>query len=140
MNKFKVGDHVVLIAGPEKSNEVHVVTKSDNPTYPLRVAFYTYTEDGRLLTDSKGSYMRHATAEEMAASKKSNLLRRVDLVECRGALWVVYSEGEDFDGYYWIASLTGVPETHRIGINELTRVGSISKKAKRLEVQMESGK
>lgn len=140
MSKFKVGDYVVVIAGPDKSSEVHVVESSGNPTYPLRVAFCTYTEDGRLLTNSKGSYMRLATAEEIEASKKSNLLRRGDLVECRGVLCVVYSEGEDFDGYYWIASLTGIPETHRIGINELTRVGSISKKVNRLQAQMEDVK
>ena len=140
MSKFKVGDYVVVIAGPDKSSKVHVVESSGNPTYPLRVAFCTYTEDGRLLTNSKGSYMRLATIKEIAAMQKPKPLRRGDLVECRGVLWVVYSEGEDFDGYYWIASLTGIPETHRIGINELTRVGSISKKVNRLQAQMEDVK
>lgn len=35
MSKFKVGDHIVLIAGPDKGDEVRVVTKSDDRTYPL---------------------------------------------------------------------------------------------------------
>lgn len=81
--------------------------------------------------------MRHVTDDEIADQQKPKPIRRGDLVECRGALWVVYSEGEDFDGDYSIASLTGVSKTHRVGINELTRVGSISKKVKRLKAQME---
>ena len=70
-----------------------------------------------------------------AAAQKP--LRRGDLVMCRGVLWVVYSAGEDSDGEYWISSLTGDPASDYVTIDELTRIGSIRKKVKRLKAQME---
>ena len=135
--KFKVGDYVVLIAGPGKGDEVHVVTKSDNPAYPLRVHHYTHTEDGRFLLSSGRVCMRHATADEIAAQQKPNLPRRGDLVKCRDLLWIVYSEGEDSDGEYRLASLTGDPRVSFVTLNELSWAGSVRKKIKRVKKEME---
>lgn len=136
MNKFKVGDYVVVIAGPDKSSKVHVVESSGNPTYPLRVAFCTYTEDGRLLTNSKGSYMRLATIKEIAAMQKPKPIRRGDLVEFCGNIWVVIDAHLDHGGC-WIGAITGDPETRYSNASELTRVGSIRKKVNRLQAEME---
>lgn len=84
--------------------------------------------------DSWRSYVY--TPEPINRVPTQKPLCRGDLVEYRGALWVVYSNGEDFDGYYSIASLTGFARTHRTGINELTRIGTICKKVKRLKAQI----
>lgn len=135
--QFKVGDCVILIDGPDKSDEVHVVTGSYNPSYPLRAGSWTYTADGRLL--SSGSVcMRHATGDEIDAVKKPNLPRRGDLVKCRDLLWIVYSEGEDSDGEYRLASLTGDPRVSFVTLDELSWAGSVRKKIKRVKKEMKS--
>lgn len=130
---FKPGDKVVVIDGPQKSEKVRTLKNRVDSifftNFPVRIKNQHYDAKGNWYAGEKAC-LRHATAEEIAASKKPKQIRRGDLVECRGALWVVYSNGEDFNGDYSIASLTGIPQTHRVGINELTRVGSISKKAK----------
>lgn len=136
MNKFKVGDYVVAIAGPDKSSKVHVVESSGNPTYPLRVGPCAYTADGRLFTSSNSSCMRLATIKEIAAMQKPKPIRRGDLVEFCGNIWVVIDAHLDHGGC-WIGAITGDPETRYSNASELTRVGSIRKKVKQLKAQVE---
>lgn len=68
---------------------------------------------------------------------KPNLPRRGDLVKCRDLLWVVYSEGEDSDGEYRLASLTGDPRVSFVTLDELSWAGSVRKKIKRVKKEME---
>ena len=138
MSKFKVGDHIVLIAGPDKSDEVRVVTKSDDRTYPLRVDLCTYTEDGQLFAYGGGTCMRHATDDEIATQQKPKPIRRGDLVKYDGDICVVFGEGASHGGKYWIASLTGEPHYYWVRIDEFVRIGSIRKKIKQLQAQKES--
>lgn len=64
-------------------------------------------------------------------------LRRGDLVEFCGNIWVVI-DAHPAHGGYWIGAITGDPGTRYSNASELTRVGSIFKKVKRLEAQKES--
>lgn len=74
-----------------------------------------------------------------AAAQKP--LRRGDLVEYQGDICVVLSKGADRDGeYYGIAPLTGTFNYYWADIDDLTRIGSIRKKVKRLKAQMEDAK
>lgn len=84
--------------------------------------------------------LRLATAEEIAAAQKLKpLLRRGDLVEYDGRVCVV-AEIDPEDGDCWVAALTGEHGYDRVHAKELTRIGSIRKKVKRLRQQMEDGK
>ena len=69
------------------------------------------------------------TGPAPAAAQKP--LRRGDLVEFCGGIWVVFSE--DAYGEYGIATLTGDSNYYYADIDELTRIGSIRKKVKRLK-------
>lgn len=64
-------------------------------------------------------------------------LRRGDLVKYQGKIFMVISKGADPEGDYTIASLTGEPDFNWVKnwakIDELTRIGSIRKKVKRLK-------
>ena len=70
-----------------------------------------------------------------AAAKKP--IRRGDLVKYQGKIFLVISKGADPEGDYTIASLTGEPDFNWVKnwakIDELTRIGSIRKKVKRLK-------
>lgn len=68
-----------------------------------------------------------------AAAQKP--LRRGDLVMCRGQVGVVHEI--DRDGDYWVAMLTGDGGCVCRGAEDLTRVGSISKKVKQIKKEME---
>ena len=151
MSKFKPGDKVVLINVDQYSDimkqlmgKTLVVNSIDTDKcgceivcarVPGEEGWFLYSDDLRLVSEAQPE---PATEPAPAAAKKP--LRRGDLVECRGILWVVFSNGEQSDGDYWIASLTGDPETYYATIYELTRVGSIRKKIKRIKKEMEGGK
>ena len=69
-------------------------------------------------------------------------IRRGDLVEYCGDVCMVYRDKPDGDGNYAVLSLD---KNHVGGFvylqsNEMTRIGSIRKKLKRLRQQMEDGK
>lgn len=74
-----------------------------------------------------------------AAAKKP--IRRGDLVKYQGKIFMVISKGADPEGDYTIASLTGEPDFNWVKnwakIDELTRIGSIRKKVKRIKKEME---
>lgn len=134
--RFQVGDYVVVIAGPDKSDKVHVVTESGDSTYPLRVAFCTYTTDGRLLTCGTSSCMRHATIQEITAMQKPKVLHRGDLVEYLDEVWVVTHGTVPTDMFAKISSMTGKERTRWVAPDAVVLVGDILKKVKRLKAQM----
>ena len=140
MGNFKPGDHVVLIAGPSKSDKVHVVKSSGDSAYPLRVGFCTYTTDGRLLTCGNSSYMRHATTQEINAMQKPKVLHRGDLVEYLEEVWVVTNGTVPTDMFAKISSVTGEERTRLVAPDAVALVGNIRKKVKRIKKEMESGK
>ena len=83
--------------------------------------------------------LRQVPPEEIAAAKKP--LRRGDLVEYDGNICVVYKKLGDVDGIgYRVVSLTGDAGRWYVTHDELTRIGSIRKKVKRLKAQMEDAK
>ena len=83
--------------------------------------------------------LRLATAEEIAAAQKPKPLRRGDLVEYDGRVCVVFSD-RDLVGHFFVSALSGVSDYYHCNEEELTRIGSIRKKVKRLKAQMEGGK
>lgn len=135
--QFKVGDYVVVIGGHNKSDQVHIVTDSGFSVYPLEVNFLTYTTEGRLVTTDENVCLRHATPEEIAASKKPKPLRRGDLVLYREQLGIIHNI--DSDGY-WVAALTGDGCCVHKNAKDLMRIGSVRKKIKRIKKGMEGGK
>lgn len=79
--------------------------------------------------------------EEIAAAQKPQPLSRGDLVEYDGDICVVYQKCGDVDGIgYQVVSLTGSGGHWYVTHDELTRIGSIRKKIKRLKAQMEDAK
>ena len=134
---FKPGDKVVVIDGPQKGEKVRTLKNRIDSVFltnfPVRIENQHY--------DAKGYWyagkvcLRHATPEEIAASKKP--IRRGDLVEFNGDICVVISEVPDRGGDYWVASLTGKSDHYWANIDEFTRIGSIRKKIKRIKNEME---
>jgi hypothetical protein len=80
--------------------------------------------------------VRLATPEEIELAKNPQQLRRGDLVVYKGEICVVFSEGPNRVGDYMVASLTGDADYNWPKIDELVRVGSIIKKARRLKDNM----
>ena len=80
--------------------------------------------------------LRQTTPEEVTAAKKS--LRLGDLVKYNDDICVVYKKYVDADGIgYRVVSLTGGTGRWYVTHDELTRIGSIRKKIKRLKAQMD---
>ena len=79
--------------------------------------------------------LRPATPEEIAAAQKPQPLRRGDLVVSNGDIYVVI-ETNHADGGYWIHAMTGKGGQDYTKAKDLTRIGSIRKKVKRLKAQM----
>lgn len=82
--------------------------------------------------------LRNATADEIAAAEKP--LRRGDLVVWNGEIHMVFDDHPDSGGEYRVVKLTGECGYDYMPAKELTKIGSIRKKVKRLEAQMEDGK
>lgn len=80
--------------------------------------------------------LRQVPPEEIAAAKKPQPLRRGDLIEYDGDICVVYKKFVDGDNIgYRVVSLTGDAGRWYVTHGELTRIGSIRKKIKRLKAQ-----
>lgn len=134
MSQFKPGDKVVVIAGPQKGEKVRTLKNRVDSVFftnfPVRIKNQHYDAKGIWYAGTEVC-LRHATTDEITAAQKP--LRRGDLVEYCGDICVMFSEGEDSDGEYRIASLTGDPDHNWVKIDELTRISSIGKKVKRLK-------
>ena len=142
MIRFKVGDKVTPV-NAYRDNDIMkqfvgktmlVLSVGDEIVcagVPGEEDWYWHSDDLRLVSETQAEPVTEPTDPAPAAAQKP--LRRGDLVMCRGVLWVVFSTGAQSDGDYWIASLTGDPETYYATICELSRVGSIRKKIKRLK-------
>lgn len=70
------------------------------------------------------------TDQAPAAAQKP--LRRGDLVEYDGRVCVVFSD-RDLVGHFFVSALSGVSDYYHCNEEELTRIGSIRKKVKRLK-------
>lgn len=149
MSQFKPGDKVTpvsserysrndimkqLVGKPLLVRSIHTYENGDEVVcagVPGDGDWDWHSDDLRLVSAWSAEPLQpEPTDPAPAAAKKP--IRRGDLVMCRGVLWVVFSNGEQSDGDYWIASLTGDPETYYATIDELTRIGSIRKKIKRI--------
>jgi len=133
--EFKDGDLVVSIDNPFRV----MVIRNQQPdtSYPFTVEGTWVSKYGVEYWSGEVS-VRHATKDEIDASQKPQPLRRGDLVEYRGDVWVVYSEGEDRDGEYWISSLTGDPASDYVTVDKLSHVGNIRKKIEKVKREIES--
>lgn len=149
MSQFKVGDKVKVI-----NVDRYTDRKSDQQkemlgcTLLVRAVYYEEFTTGVFTgIPGEGVWRWHPDDLQLvsetppepapAASKKPKPIRRGDLVRYKGEIWVVFSEGEDRHGDYSIASLTGESDYNWAKIDELTRIGTIRKKVKQLEAQME---
>ena len=149
MSKFKPGDKVVLINVDQYSDimkqligKVLVVNSIDTDKcgceivcarVPGEEGWFLYSDDLRLVSETQPE---HATEPAPAAVQKLKPLRRGDLVMHRGQIGVVHAIDRDCD--YWVAMLTGDGGWVCRGAEDLTRIGSIRKKIKRLHAQKES--
>ena len=145
MSGFKPGDKVTPLnvyrqdyAGPmerligktmtvvsiSKDREGNEIVHAD---VPGETELAWYAQDLRLVSETQADPI---DPEQKAAQKP---IRRGDLVEYDGVLWVVYSDGEDICGQYRIASLTGEPIIHYAALAELIFAGSIHKKIKKVK-------
>lgn len=72
MSKFKPGDKVVVIAGPQKGEKVRTLKQYRyhyDSNYQLLIGRHAYTNDGRWSVHSIVC-LRHATPEEIAKPEK----------------------------------------------------------------------
>lgn len=144
MSKFRVGDKVVLINVDHYSDimkqlmgKALVVNSIDTDKcgceivcarVPGEEGWFLYSEDLQLVSE---------TQPKLAPQKP---LRRGHLVKYDGKICVVVSKGVDCDGDYRIMSMTDKPDYFWANIYELTKIGSVRKKIKRLQAQMEECK
>ena len=159
MSRFKVGDLVTPInmdrytdRNSDRRKEMlgrTLVVRSVHNDEFTSVVFAGFPGEGvwqwrpddlHLVSEAQPEPATEPTDPAPAASKKP--LRRGDLVEYQGEICVVFNKGADRDGEYMImiASLNGEPDFHYATIDELTRIGSIRKKIKRIKKEMEDGK
>ena len=141
MSKFKSGDYVV----PSSQIVTYDVKMKNYLGRVLQVTtvhekeYYGSVQAGIPGEEAFGwnpHDLRFATAEEIEETTKPKSpkpLRRGDLVEYDGDICVVFSEGADLRGEYWIAALTGEPNYYWSKIDKLTQISSIRKKIKRLK-------
>lgn len=135
MSRFKVGDLVTPI-NTDHCNYIMqqligktlVVTAIDTVTSSREVVWAKLPGGYSWRLYSDGLRLVAKAQTEPTPQKP---LRRGDLVEFRGSIWVVIDTYSD--GTCWIGSITGHAKTRCHAANEMTRVGSIRKKAKRLE-------
>ena len=66
-------------------------------------------------------------------------LRRGDLVIYKGCICVVFSDSNNI-GHFLVSALSGFSDYYYCSKEELTRIGSIRKKIKRIKKEMEGGK
>lgn len=138
IRQFKPGDYVVPI-------NTHVIYTAKMKRHLGRVLQVSVVRDGYYLSVRAGipgeeawwrwhpDDLRPATAKEIAAAQKLKPLRRGDLVMHRGQIGVVYELDPDGEDGYWVAMLTGDASCVCRGAEDLTRIGSIRKKVKRLK-------
>ena len=147
MSNFKQGDKVTPVSSERRGYNgtmkqlvgktllVHSVGNDEtgNETVcagvPGEFGWYWYSDDLQLVTERSAEQFQ---AEANYTAQKP--LRRGDLVMWSGEIGVVY--GIDPDGECWVASLAGDDCCVCRGAEDLTRVGSIRKKVKRLKAQM----
>lgn len=80
-----------------------------------------------------------SVAQLRAEAQKPQPMQRGDLVEFCGDAWVVLAANHAYNGY-WIHAMTGNGGQDYVKAKDLTRIGSIRKKIKRLKAQMEGAK
>ena len=146
MSRFKVGDLVTPISVKPYSDRIQrrllgktlvIYSFQDNGNSFLVFAgvigdcgFFWHPDDLRLVSETQAEPATNPTDPEPAAAQKP--LRRGDLVEYDGRVCVV-AEIDPEDGSCWVAALTGEHGYDHVPAKELTRIGSIRKKVKRLK-------
>lgn len=150
MSKFKVGDTVTPIKAERYDNN-HIMKQLIGKTLVVtwvRLFVGNDEDDSKLvlagvpgevvwLWHSEDLQLVPTAQPESIPPAVQKPIRRGDLVQYKGEIWVVFSEGEDRYGDYSIASLTGESDYNWAKIDELTRIGTIRKKVNRLQAQME---
>ena len=134
--EFKDGDSVVFIDTP--SMVMTIRNERPGTAYPFTVKGTWVSKYGVDYWSDEVS-IRHATKDEIEASQKWKP-RSGDLVTYNGSIWVVTTDNADIDGEYFIASLSNGPEVNYAKQDQLTRIGSIRKKVKKIKKAMESEK
>lgn len=141
MSQFKPGDKVVVIAGPQKGEKVRTLKNRVDSiffrNFPVRIKNQHYDAKGIWFSGTEVC-LRHATTDEITAAQKP--LRRSDLVMHRGQIGVVHEIDPDGEDGYWVAMLTGDARCVCRGAEDLTRIGSVRKKVKRIKKEMGDSK
>lgn len=143
MSKFKPGDKVVVIDGPQKGEKVRTLKNRVDSVFftnfPVRIKNQHYDAKGIWYAGAK-VYLRHATAKEISAMQEPKRLRWGDLVVCNGEIHMVFDDHPDDYGDYRVLCLTRDCRYSYMPAKELIKVGSIRKKIKRLHEQKEGAK
>ncbi len=134
--EFKDGDLVVFIDTP--SMVMTIRNERPETDYPFNVKETWVSKYGVDYWSDEVS-IRHATKEEIEAAQKWKP-RRGDLVIYNGSMWLVIADDANSDGEYFIASMTSGPEVNYAKQDELTLIGSIRKKVKKIKKAMEEAK
>ena len=144
MSKFRVGDKVTPINTDHCSDIVKqlmgktlVVTSTDTDISHREIVWARVPGGYARCLYSDSLQLVSGAQTEPAPQKP---LRRGDLVVWNGEIHMVFDDHPDSDGEYRIAALTGECGYDYAPTKELTRIGSIRKKVKRLKNEMESCK
>ena len=156
MSKFKVGDKVTPVnmdrytdRNSDRRKEMlgrTLVVRSVHNDEFTSVVFAGFPGEGvwqwrpddlHLVSEAQPEPATEPTDPAPAAAQKP--LRRGDLVEYDGRVCVVFSD-RDLVGHFFVSALSGVSDYYHCNEEELTRIGSIRKKVKRLQAQMEGAK
>lgn len=161
MSKFKVGDLVTPISVKPYSDRIQrrllgktlvVYSFQDNGNSFLVFAgvigdcgFFWHQDDLRLVSETQAEPEADpapapAAPDPTDPAPAQKPLRRGDLVVLNGKIGVVHYLEPDGEDRYWVAALTGNGSCVCWCAEDLTRIGSIRKKVKRLKAQMEGAK
>ena len=94
-----------------------------------------HPNDLRLVSAWSAEPLQPEPTDPAPAAQKP--IRRGDLVMHRGQIGVVHEIDPDGEDGYWVAMLTGDGHCVCRGAEDLTRIGSIRKKIKRIKKEME---
>ena len=151
MSKFKVGDKVTPI-NMDRSDDLRLVSKAHSETVDpcLTQQSQAWSSVVKTLDEVMPSWTLHhetgkaaavAAIKELARkAKKPKMLDRGDLIEYLGEVWIVTIGTTPTDIFAKISTMTGKERTRWVTAYDVTRVGNIRKKVKRIKKEVEDAK
>lgn len=146
MKQFKVGDKVKLINADRYTHRnFKQIQELLGQTLVVRSVHYDGPNPAVFAgVPGDGCWEWHPNdlqlVSELAPTQKPKMLDRGDLIEYLGEVWIVTIGTTPTDIFAQISTLTGRERTRWVTAYDVTCVGNIRKKVKRIKNEMENSK